>query len=77
MGCYDSVIVRCECGGSVEFQSKAGDCSLKQYYPDEVPPEIAADIMGDVEFCEDCGCSVTMGETKVKSVDIRNLIVRG
>ncbi len=55
MGMFDSVFVRCpKCGEEVEFQSKAGVCELKRYSANNVPPEIAQDISGDVQSCE-CG----------------------
>ena len=56
MGMFDSVIAKCpDCGGRVEFQSKAGDCSLAEYTPDNVPLKIMADIDGEVSSCQKCG----------------------
>jgi DNA-directed RNA polymerase subunit RPC12/RpoP len=56
MGMFDSVIGICpDCGNEVEFQSKAGDCALYRYTLDSVPPEIAKDIEGYSEKCNDCG----------------------
>ena len=52
MGMFDSVIAECpKCGDDVEFQSKAGECCLIRYYPDNVPAVIASDIAGDTSPC--------------------------
>lgn len=52
MGVFDSVIARCpDCGGPIEYQSKAGDCLLREYSLWDVPAEIAADIDGDIGRC--------------------------
>ena len=54
MGMFDSVIARCpKCGSEVEFQSKAGECQLRRYSINSVPPEIAQSLVGDIETC---GC---------------------
>ena len=56
MGMFDSVYVTCpKCGGSVEFQSKAGECLCINYAQGQVPAIIAADLDGDSEFCRLCG----------------------
>lgn len=60
MGMFDRVYVSCKCGERVEFQSKAGECSLRGYHIEadgstDAPPEIIADILNDVEYCESCG----------------------
>ena len=56
MGMFDSVLARCpECGGNVEYQSKAGACLLKDYTTDAVPLNIAASINEDIESCDSCG----------------------
>lgn len=60
MGMFDSVYVECpKCGKEVEFQSKAGDCELKRFHPDSVPPEVAVDLSGDSQQCE-CGTTITL-----------------
>ena len=51
---FDSVIAQCTCGRELEFQSKAGQRTLARYIPKQVPPEIAIDIEGDVEWCTKC-----------------------
>lgn len=55
MGMFDSVHVKCpHCGEFVEFQSKAGDCILRDYQPDDVPSDIALDVDGKVSECQNC-----------------------
>ena len=56
MGLYDTVWFTCpKCDNEeLSVQSKAGDSSLSDYQSDSVPVEIAADVSGDVVYCEDC-----------------------
>ena len=63
MGMYDSVMIECECGREVEFQSKAGDCTCARYNIMNVPHEIAGALSGEYETCE-CGKVLTI-ETHV------------
>ena len=56
MGMFDSLIVNCpNCNGEVEFQSKAGNCSLDTYNIHNVPAQIAIDCKDDIETCHNCG----------------------
>lgn len=58
MGLFDRVYATCPtCGRWVEWQSKAGDCSMTDYLADSVPPEIAADIMHEEA---ECGCGTVL-----------------
>ena len=60
MGMFDSVFVACpKCHKVMEFQSKAGECDLKRYRSDSVPPEIAIDLAGEQQECE-CGSFVKL-----------------
>jgi len=59
MGVYDEVYAVCaNCGERVYFQSKAGDCSMGSYSPDDVPIAIAADLDGDSQGCTNCEATV-------------------
>lgn len=58
MGMFDRVWLPCACGGLVEFQTKAGDCTLRDYGASDLPPEIAADIHGEIERCGSCNTLV-------------------
>jgi hypothetical protein len=58
---YDSVWVDCpDCGAknSIEFQSKADQCTCADYNKDDVPLEIAKDLNEDgierTETCPNC-----------------------
>lgn len=56
MGMFDTVVGRCpKCQEAVDFQSKAGECTMERYYHTSVPPEIASDIDQDIESCPKCG----------------------
>lgn len=56
MGMFDSVMVECpKCTCEIEFQSKAGECTLRAYKEDNIPNAIAVDIEGHVQECFKCG----------------------
>lgn len=62
MGMFDRVWIGCpKCGNSIEFQSKAGDCTLADYNLDAVPTKIAGDIIGDEELCPKCHSLIKIG----------------
>jgi RNase P subunit RPR2 len=55
MGSFDSVFVECsKCGNKIEFQSKAGDCKLKEYH------YIAMDLNGKEAICKECHASIKL-----------------
>jgi hypothetical protein len=59
MGMFDSLYVDCpNCGTTVEFQSKAGNCSCEDFNITNVPPEIALDCKDDVELCPNCSIDI-------------------
>lgn len=69
MGLFDSVMFQCpKCKGTVEVQSKAGDCILKEYPEDDVPTAIAADIDGEVYWCVVCSEDFRVITTLSKTV---------
>lgn len=52
MGMFDSLYVPCgNCGTSVKFESKAGECTLAKYDIYDCPPAVAGDLIG-----QSCGC---------------------
>lgn len=59
MGSFDSLWVACPCGKEVEFQSKAGECSMHDYRLDTTPPSVAGDLIGQSQTCE-CGKTITL-----------------
>lgn len=55
MGMYDSLNVDCpKCGKELEFQSKSGACALYNYEKDNLPPDVAIGMNGDVVRCQFC-----------------------
>jgi hypothetical protein len=54
MGMFDSLYVQCVCGKQVEFQSKAGPCICAAFTLQNCPPQVGADLIGQVSVCE-CG----------------------
>ncbi len=62
---FDSVYATCDCGGSIEWQSKADDCCLAQYSPGSMPPAIARDLEGETAQCRKCGAVYRLGEPPV------------
>lgn len=55
MGMFDVLSVKCpSCGGTIEFQSKAGPCELVTFHPSHVPVVVAHDLNGRVEQCGGC-----------------------
>jgi hypothetical protein len=59
VGMFDSLYVECRCGKRVEFQSKAGDCVLRDYTLEDVPHAVAGDLIGERQKCE-CGNTITL-----------------
>ncbi|MCG7629057.1 hypothetical protein MHM88_14695 [Epibacterium sp. MM17-32] len=62
MGMFDEVHTHCpNCGEVVEFQTKAGSCTLSVYNAERgVPPEIAVDLDGYPQRCLNCDTTVTL-----------------
>lgn len=61
MGMFDSVNVECpSCKHPVEFQSKAGECSLIEYGQHSVPLGIAEDLDGEHKCCQNCGTELVI-----------------
>lgn len=72
MGCFDSVVVVCpECETEIQFQSKAGECSMLNYSIDEVPVEIALDLHKKTVRCDKCFTALTLKYKKRKVVRMR------
>lgn len=74
MGCYNEVKVSCpDCGESLFFQSKYGDCSMKTYSINHVPADDLQGIMGDTVMCS-CGCEVSIGDQEAIKIDGSHLV---
>lgn len=72
MGMFDSVMFRCpKCDSQMEVQSKAGECTLREYEPWSVPESIAKDIAGQTAFCDNCDKQYRVGgEGAEKTVSV-------
>jgi C4-type Zn-finger protein len=58
MGMFDTIHIACpNCGATLDFQSKAGPCSLLDYTLDSAPPEVLAGLTGEKGTCV-CGACV-------------------
>ena len=63
MGLYDTVIFQCpKCFMSIEMQSKAGDCHLRDYDCNSVPGEIAQSLVNEYAHCPLCNESFKVVE---------------
>lgn len=74
MGMFDSVWFPCPstgCDGTIEVQSKAGECFMASFSPDDVPVEIAADIAGDIGSCSTCGGIYVVAKSLPDRVAVR------
>jgi hypothetical protein len=63
---FDSVYFPCRtegCDGTIEVQSKAGECVLASYSPDSVPIAVAADIQGESAWCRKCNHYFTVAHS--------------
>lgn len=55
MGMYDTVHFACpNCKTVIPVQTKAGNCSLRDYAAYKVPTTIAVDMVGNNVECEKC-----------------------
>lgn len=62
MGCFESIYATCaSCGTRLEFQSKAGPCTMGEYNikDPELPPVIAGDLDGESQSCS-CGKTISI-----------------
>lgn len=77
MGMFDTVIARCpRCCAEVVFQSKAGPCALETFTLDEVPREVAVDVMQDMEWCSTCDTPVRLLELPPDTKTVRLIAVK-
>jgi predicted RNA-binding Zn-ribbon protein involved in translation (DUF1610 family) len=68
MGCYDTVLVPCpECGEIEYFQSKGGDCLMRDFTLDECPTDVLTDINRHAPYeCQRCGTKFEVSYTLSK-----------
>ena len=49
MGMYDSLYIKCpKCGKELEFQSNSGSCALFSFKENNLPPDVAMDMDGNI-----------------------------
>lgn len=61
MGLPDSIWIPCpQCGTSLEYQSKAGECILADFTLKNAPTEMLIDIEGDKAWCSKCQKAYTV-----------------
>ncbi len=57
MGMYDTVWVECpNCGEENGFQSKSGDCILRDYTLEDCPDDVMENVNRHSPNTCDCGC---------------------
>jgi uncharacterized protein YbaR (Trm112 family) len=72
MGMFDSLIVACpKCHKELEFQSKSGSCGLDVYNADNLPPEVAIGMNGDIIKCQHCKTNFRLECNFPKKVKIK------
>ena len=62
---YDCVLVKCPvCGSIIDFQSKSGDCFLKEYTLENCPDDVMRDV--NRHSPEECECGAVI------EIDVKN-----
>lgn len=75
---YDSLYVDCpKCGRELEFQSKSGPCYLKICNKNNLTPEIAMDMDGNIVRCEFCNKRIRLDCKIPRKVKIKLVITKG
>lgn len=68
---YDTLIVKCpDCGSPMEFQSKAGACSLYEYTIHNVPDDVAIDLKDETQSCDKCGYVAKIRVQVIKVIEV-------
>ena len=62
------------CGAHIEEQSKAGECCLYVYAAEDVPTDIADDIIGTTIECENCSSVFKILEYVKEPVVTKSLV---
>lgn len=74
MGMYDSVIVKCpKCGAEHEFQSKSGDCFLREYTLEDCPDNVMVNVNRHSPYNCDCGVSIEVDILSRKAVIVSDV----
>lgn len=70
MGMFDIVNVPCPvCKTVLKFQSKGGDCILKEYELNDVPSDVLSDINRHSPYiCHSCGTKFAVEVEIIKNI---------
>ena len=61
MGLFDIILVKCpNCNGTLEFQSKGGECVLEKYTEKNVPWEVVLPVVGNIIKCPKCSKNIKL-----------------
>jgi hypothetical protein len=76
MGTYDTVNVPCPvCNTLEQFQSKGGDCTLREYELESCPPDVLSNInRHSPHQCIKCNTYFAVDESVRKSIKVTNAV---
>ena len=78
MGMYDSLNAKCpSCGKDLEFQSKSGPCAMFSFEKDNLPPDVAIGLNGDIVRCQFCNKRILLECEIPKNVKIKLTVTKG
>jgi hypothetical protein len=73
MGVFDTVWVKCpNCGAENEFQSKSGECSLRNYDLGNCPEDVLQNVNRHSPYKCDCGTLYEVDVLNKKAVIVNN-----
>jgi len=74
MGMFDSVWVKCpNCGQENQFQSKSGDCCLRNYNLGDCPDDVLQNVNRHSPIKCDCECKYAVDINSREAVIISNI----
>ena len=74
---FDSIYFNCECGQSIEAQSKGGKCTLAVYDHDSVPKDVAEDANRHAPFkCHKCDKMYKFADEEIEPQRVSLKVVR-
>jgi len=75
---YDILNAGCpSCGKELEFQSKSGPCVMFSFKKDNLPPEVAIGLDGDIIRCQFCNKRILLKCDIPKKVKIKLIVTKG
>ncbi len=77
MGLYDSLTIDCpKCGNELELQSKSGRCCMDNFSKNNLTPEVAVGINGDIVRCQFCNSRIRLECNIPRRVKVRMVITK-